>query len=84
LESFVGERHGISVDRDLRPQFVIAQPVFVCYTVHKNGHQGLVARDLEELRCWQIAVTENYATKVETGIEPSVKIPVSASVSLHA
>jgi hypothetical protein len=34
-----------SVDRDLQPQFVIAQPVFVCCTVHKNGHQGLVARD---------------------------------------
>ena len=45
FESFVGERHGISVDRDLRPQFAIAQPVFVCCTVYKNGHQGLVARD---------------------------------------
>jgi len=63
FESFVGERHGINFDRDLRPQFV--------------------TRDLE-LRCWQIAVTENYATKVETGIDPSVKIPVSASALLHA
>jgi hypothetical protein len=37
-----------------------------------------------ELRCWQIAVTENYATKVETGIDPSVKIPVPASVPQDA
>jgi hypothetical protein len=32
-------------DRDLRPQFVIVQPVFVCCAVHKNGHQCPVARD---------------------------------------
>jgi hypothetical protein len=80
FESFVGERHAISFDRDLQPQFVIALPAFVCCTVHKNGHPKSDGTRLE-LRWWQIAVTENYATKVDTGIDPSVKIPVSASVS---
>jgi hypothetical protein len=59
-------------DRDLRPQFAIAQPVFVsasCTRMETDVWWHATGATLLA----NCKLPENYATKVETGIDPSAK-----------